>query len=111
MSTTLVSPAGSVAPADSSGVTRSPAKSAIWERLSLAALLVGTTVAYLWNLSINGWANSFYSAAIQAGSQSWKAWFFGSSDMAKNRLPRCGFRGSAPGSSGSTRGRSWCPRR
>ena len=84
MSTTLVSPAGSVAPADSSAVTRSPAKSAIWERLSLAALLVGTTVAYLWNLSINGWANSFYSAAIQAGSQSWKAWFFGSSDMANS---------------------------
>lgn len=84
MSTTLVSPAGSVAPADSSGVTRFPAKSAIWERLSLAALLVGTTVAYLWNLSINGWANSFYSAAIQAGSQSWKAWFFGSSDMANS---------------------------
>ncbi|MFC9978295.1 ArnT family glycosyltransferase [Gordonia sp. NPDC127522] len=65
-------------------MTRSPAKSAIWERLSLAALLVGTTVAYLWNLSINGWANSFYSAAIQAGSQSWKAWFFGSSDMANS---------------------------
>lgn len=84
MSTTLVSPAGSVAPADSSGVTRSPAKSAIWERLSLAVLLIGTTVAYLWNLSINGWANSFYSAAIQAGSQSWKAWFFGSSDMANS---------------------------
>ena len=30
------------------------------------------------------WANSFYSAAIQAGSQSWKAWFFGSSDMANS---------------------------
>ena len=84
MSTTLVSPSGSVAPADSSEATRSPAKSAIWERLSLAVLLIGTTVAYLWNLSINGWANSFYSAAIQAGSQSWKAWFFGSSDMANS---------------------------
>ena len=54
------------------------------ERLALAVLLVGTGVLYLWNLSINGWANSFYSAAIQAGSQSWKAWFFGSSDMANS---------------------------
>ncbi|WP_132992999.1 ArnT family glycosyltransferase [Gordonia zhaorongruii] len=52
--------------------------------VSLAALLVGTTVLYLWNLSANGWANSFYTAAIQAGSQSWKAWFFGSSDMANS---------------------------
>ncbi|AUH67999.1 ArnT family glycosyltransferase [Gordonia sp. PS3] len=59
-------------------------RSALWRRLSLAALLVGTTVLYLWNLSINGWANSFYTAAIQAGSQSWKAWFFGSSDMANS---------------------------
>ncbi|WP_435172658.1 ArnT family glycosyltransferase [Gordonia hongkongensis] len=59
-------------------------RNTVRERVSLALLLVGTTVAYLWNLSINGWANSFYSAAIQAGSQSWKAWFFGSSDMANS---------------------------
>src|SRR6266487_1739824 len=29
-----------------------------------------------------GWANSFYSAAVQAGTKSWKAFFFGSSDAA-----------------------------
>ena len=28
----------------------------------------------------SGWANSFYSAAVQAGTKSWKAFFFGSSD-------------------------------
>ncbi|MBA5849068.1 ArnT family glycosyltransferase [Gordonia amicalis] len=61
-----------------------PARTVLRERLSLAALLIGTGVLYLWNLSINGWANSFYSAAIQAGSESWKAWFFGSSDMANS---------------------------
>ncbi|GAA3969776.1 glycosyltransferase family 39 protein [Gordonia caeni] len=54
------------------------------ERGSLALLLIGTLVAYLCNLSANGWANSFYTAAIQAGSESWKAWFFGSSDMANS---------------------------
>ena len=27
---------------------------------------------YLWGLSASGWANSFYSAAAQAGSASWK---------------------------------------
>ncbi|MEU1209101.1 glycosyltransferase family 39 protein [Nocardia sp. NPDC005825] len=54
------------------------------EYLTLAVLLVGTAVAYLWNLSANGWANSFYSAAVQAGSVSWKAFFFGSSDAANS---------------------------
>jgi hypothetical protein len=51
-------------------------------RLELAALLLGTAVLYLWNLGASGWANAFYSAAAQAGSQDWTAWFFGSSDAA-----------------------------
>ncbi len=51
-------------------------------RLGLPALLIGTAVMYLWGLS--GWANSFYSAAAQAGSQNWEAFFFGSSDAANS---------------------------
>ena len=43
-------------------------------------LLAASACAYLWSLSASGHANSFYSAAAQAGSQSWKAWFFGSLD-------------------------------
>ena len=39
-----------------------------------------TAVAYLWALGDSGWANSFYAAAVQAGTKSWKAFFFGSSD-------------------------------
>jgi 4-amino-4-deoxy-L-arabinose transferase-like glycosyltransferase len=35
---------------------------------------------YLWDLTRNGWANDFYSAAVQAGTKSWKAFFFGSFD-------------------------------
>ena len=46
------------------------------------ALLVGTAVLYLWNLSASGWANSFYSAAAQAGASNWTAMLFGSSDAA-----------------------------
>ncbi|MGC5248334.1 ArnT family glycosyltransferase [Gordonia sp. DT219] len=57
---------------------------ALWKWSSLAALLVVTAIIDLWHLSLNGWGNSFYAAAIQAGSQSWKAWFFGSSDMANS---------------------------
>ena len=41
---------------------------------------VATAVLYLWGLGASGWANSFYSAAVQAGTHSWKAFFFGSSD-------------------------------
>jgi len=51
-----------------------------WVRPALLVLLAGTAVAYLWALGDSGWANSFYSAAVQAGTKSWKAFFFGSSD-------------------------------
>ena len=53
-----------------------------WARPSLLALLGATAVLYLWGLGASGWANSFYSAAVQAGTKSWKAFFFGSSDAA-----------------------------
>jgi 4-amino-4-deoxy-L-arabinose transferase-like glycosyltransferase len=53
-----------------------------WERPALLALLAVTAVLYLWGLGRSGWANSFYSAAAQAGSASWKALFYGSSDAA-----------------------------
>lgn len=55
---------------------------ALRQRLELAGLLLATAVLYLWNLGASGWANAFYSAAAQAGSQDWAAWFFGSSDAA-----------------------------
>jgi 4-amino-4-deoxy-L-arabinose transferase-like glycosyltransferase len=55
-----------------------------WVRPALAALLLLTGVLYIWGLGKNGWANSFYSAAVQAGSVSWKAFFFGSSDAANS---------------------------
>ena len=53
-----------------------------WVRPALLGLLTGTALLYLWGLGASGWANSFYSAAAQAGSVSWKAFFFGSSDAA-----------------------------
>ncbi|WLQ65275.1 ArnT family glycosyltransferase [Streptomyces glycanivorans] len=53
-----------------------------WARPAFLAMLLVIALAYLWNLSASGYANSFYSAAVQAGSQSWKAFFFGSLDSA-----------------------------
>lgn len=46
----------------------------------LGALLAGTAVLYLWNLGATGYGNSFYAAAVQAGTRSWTALFFGSLD-------------------------------
>ena len=50
------------------------------ERIAFAALLVGSALLYLVNLSVSGWANQFYAAAAQAGSKSWTAFLFGSLD-------------------------------
>lgn len=51
-----------------------------WARPALFGLLLAVGLAYFCNLGASGYANSFYSAAVQAGSQSWKALFFGSLD-------------------------------
>ncbi|WP_250001493.1 glycosyltransferase family 39 protein [Actinoplanes sp. M2I2] len=63
---------------------RGRADDAPWVRPALFALLLLTGLLYLGGLGRNGWANAFYSAAVQAGSESWKAFFFGSSDAANS---------------------------
>ncbi|CAN5284087.1 hypothetical protein BH09ACT12_BH09ACT12_25860 [soil metagenome] len=52
------------------------------QRAAYVVLLGATALLYLWGLGASGYANSFYSAAAQAGSESWKAFFFGASDAA-----------------------------
>ena len=68
--------ARSCVPVSSGAARRTPA----WVRPALLTLLALTAILYLWDLGASGWANSFYSAAVQAGTKSWKAFFFGSSD-------------------------------
>jgi 4-amino-4-deoxy-L-arabinose transferase-like glycosyltransferase len=60
------------------GLARSAA--ADWTVRSAAAVGLLAAVLYLWNLAASGYANSYYSAAALAASQSWSAWFFGSLD-------------------------------
>ncbi len=106
MTLTTTGPAGSTAPApvgpaDARPQTTQPASRAgrpgrlqrlwrgadadpSWARPALLGLLLVTLVLYTWNLTASGYANSFYSAAVQAGSDSWKAFFFGSSDAASS---------------------------
>ena len=55
-----------------------------WARPSALGLLLATAVLYFYNLTASGWANSFYSAAAQAGSVNWEAFFYGSSDAANS---------------------------
>jgi 4-amino-4-deoxy-L-arabinose transferase-like glycosyltransferase len=52
----------------------------VWERASLVVLLVVSAGLYMWKLDQNGWANAYYSAAIQAGQHDALAFFYGSSD-------------------------------
>ncbi len=75
------------APADAfgrrgSGIATAVARGATRRRAlaAPAALAVLAGVLYLWNLTVSGYANTYYSAAAQAGSQSWSALFFGSLD-------------------------------
>ena len=51
-----------------------------WVRPALLGLLAVTAVLYTVGLSASGWANAFYAAAAQAGSRSWEAFLYGSSD-------------------------------
>src|SRR5207237_6253689 len=51
-----------------------------WVRPALIAVTVLAAFLCCWHLAINGYANTYYSAAALAASESWKAWFFGSFD-------------------------------
>ena len=51
-----------------------------WIRPALWALLGATALLYLWGLGASGYANEFYAASVQAGTQSWKALLFASLD-------------------------------
>lgn len=53
-----------------------------WARPALLLLLAATAVLHLWDLAASGDANGFYAAAVLAGTESWKAFFFGSLDAA-----------------------------
>ncbi|MGI5226876.1 glycosyltransferase family 39 protein [Actinoallomurus sp. CA-142502] len=51
-----------------------------WTRGALGGVLLLAALLYGWGLS--GYANEYYSAAVRSGTESWKAFFFGSLDSA-----------------------------
>ncbi|HWC38201.1 MAG TPA: glycosyltransferase family 39 protein, partial [Acidimicrobiales bacterium] len=51
-----------------------------WALPALCAVLAVAAGLYTWDLSSNGMANTFYAAAVKSGTESWKAFLFGSID-------------------------------
>ncbi|WP_433710530.1 ArnT family glycosyltransferase [Nocardia sp. CA-084685] len=78
MTTTLLE--APAAPAVEPLDARPAGRGSLARRVPLAMLLIATALLYIWNLAASGWANDFYAAAVQAGTQSWKALLFGSLD-------------------------------
>ncbi len=63
-----------------SRVLRRPRAGALLARPELFGLMVLAAVLNLWNLSINGWANTYYAAAVRSMSSSWHDFLFASLD-------------------------------
>lgn len=59
-----------------------PSFVALIEKYGIVALILASSLLYLWNLPINGWGNPYYAAAAQSGAASNEGLFFGSSDLA-----------------------------
>jgi 4-amino-4-deoxy-L-arabinose transferase-like glycosyltransferase len=73
-------PAAATRPSWGRRLVRGRPEDPSWVRPTFWLLLVASAVTYLWNLGAAGWSNSFYAAAVQAGTRSWKAWLFGALD-------------------------------
>src|ERR1700690_3355744 len=61
-------------------LVRGHADEATWVRPAFFGVMAIAAVLYIWNLTVSGYANTYYSAAALAASKSWSAWFFGSID-------------------------------
>jgi 4-amino-4-deoxy-L-arabinose transferase-like glycosyltransferase len=53
-----------------------------WARLAPVGIGLLAAVVAFWSLTVSGYANTYYSAAAQAASQSWSAMFYGAIDAA-----------------------------
>ena len=54
---------------------RGLAEDAAWVRPAHLAVSLVAAVLYIVNLTVSGFANTYYSAAALAASKSWSAWF------------------------------------
>ena len=63
----------------SSAPSFTPARGPI-DWIAVALLMLAAIFVFFWNLTASGYANEFYSAAAQAGSENWEAFLWGSLD-------------------------------
>src|SRR4029078_4551849 len=63
-------------------LARGRAEEAGWARAAMVGVGLLAAALYIWNLTVSGYANVYYSGAALAGAQSWRAWVFGSVDAA-----------------------------
>lgn len=63
-----------------SGDPASTVRPPVWEILTLLGIVLAASFLYIWGVAANGWANAYYSAAVQAGQHDPLSFFFGSSD-------------------------------
>jgi 4-amino-4-deoxy-L-arabinose transferase-like glycosyltransferase len=80
LGTRLTRPARGDASSRARALLRGRVDDPAWARPALLALLAATGLLYLLDLAASGSANAFYTAAVQASTKSWKAFFFGSFD-------------------------------
>jgi 4-amino-4-deoxy-L-arabinose transferase-like glycosyltransferase len=67
-------------PARQRSISRPRIGALLRQRPELVGLLGVAAVLNLWGLSINGWANTYYSAAVRSMSSSWHDFLFASLD-------------------------------
>jgi 4-amino-4-deoxy-L-arabinose transferase-like glycosyltransferase len=59
---------------------RGPADQPAWVRPAFLAIVALAAFLNIFNLTVSGYANTYYSAAVLAATRSWKAFLFGSVD-------------------------------
>ena len=72
--------APSATPYRSLGARLARGADSAWVLPAHVGVLALAAFVYLFNLTVSGYANTFYSMAAQAASQDWSAWFWGSLD-------------------------------
>jgi 4-amino-4-deoxy-L-arabinose transferase-like glycosyltransferase len=86
MSRSIADPSHVLLPSDADAVSPpiddSARRDRAWSLVAFGGVVGLAAFLYVWNLTVSGFANTYYSAAAQAASQSWSAFFFGSLDAA-----------------------------
>ena len=78
--THTLAPSAVAADASLEDASRTGSTTVTGDRVRLGILLFGTAVLYLWNITVNGMANQYYAASVEAGANDWEALLFGSLD-------------------------------